>query len=143
MFNNRLVKIMFIILGTLTMIGVLALVLYHLVFNDEVEGKEPSIDQILKVSVETEEITTNLLSDHIIRTSFVIQLDNKKAKEEVEKRSFQVENIIIQELSDRKESDFRGSEGINELENSIGARINEIMQEGYVVDVYINQRLIQ
>ncbi|SDY71811.1 flagellar FliL protein [Evansella caseinilytica] len=143
MFKNRLANIMFIILITLTLIGALILVLYTQFFQETDASGEPTIEEILKVSVETEEITTNLLSNHIIRTKFVIQLDNKKAKSEFEKRDFQVNNIIIQELSDMKESDFRGSEGIEKLEERLRKALNEIMQEGEVVNVYMNQRVIQ
>ncbi|ADU30749.1 flagellar basal body-associated protein FliL [Evansella cellulosilytica] len=143
MVKNRLVNIMLIILITLTLIGVLATVLYTQVFQETRAEGEPTIDDILKVSVETEEITTNLLSNHIIRTQFVIQLDNDDAVNEFQKRDFQVENIIIQELSDMRESDFRGSEGIVKMQNGIKKRINEIMQSGEVVEVYMNKRMIQ
>lgn len=143
MFKNRLANIILIILLTLTIIGLVAFILYTYVSNDGAVNSEPSIDEIMDVTVETNEITTNLLSNHVIRTNFVIQLDNKKAKEELEKRNFQVNNIIIQELADREESDFSGSENIMKLEEEIGNRINEILDEGYVVEVYINQLVIQ
>lgn len=145
MFKNRLLNIMMIILGALTLIGILALVLYTQVFQaQEAQGeREPTIDQVLERSVETEEITTNLLSNHVIRSQFVFQLENPTAKTELEKRSFQVENIIIQELSDMRDADFQGSEGIKELEGRIKSEVNQIMQEGPVIEVYMNQRVIQ
>ena len=143
MFQNRLVNVMMVILAALTLAGALVLILYTQFYQETRAEGEPTINDILRVSVETDEITTNLLSSHIIRTRFVIQLDNTRAKSELEKRDFQIENIIIQELSDMKESDFRGSEGIKELEERIGDRINHIMQEGNVVKVYLNQRVIQ
>ena len=52
------------------------------------------------MSVDIKEITTNLASNDFIRISFKIQTDSKKAKEELEKRDFQVNNIIILELSE-------------------------------------------
>ena len=145
MFKNKVVNIMLIVLVTLTLVGAITIVLYTQIFKAEAEGaeREPTADEIVESSYQTEEITTNLLSNHIIRSTFVIQLDNKNAREELEKRSFQANNIIIQELSDRKESDFRGSEGIVELQQAIGSRLNELLQEGYVVEVYMNQRVIQ
>lgn len=134
---------MLVILITLTLIGALTLVLYTQVFQESVAHGEPTIDEILRTSVETEEITTNLLSNHVIRTQFVIQLDSTRAKTEFEKRDFQVNNIIIQELSDMKESDFRGSEGIRSLEKRVKDRVNEIMLDGEVVGVYMNRRIVQ
>ncbi|MCR6096050.1 flagellar basal body-associated protein FliL [Salipaludibacillus agaradhaerens] len=144
MFANRLVNIMLIVLAALTLIGVLTLVLYTQFFQEsDAEEGEPTIDQVLERSVETEEITTNLSSNNIIRSQYVIQLENNDAKKEFEKRSFQVENIIIQELSDMTATDFQGSAGIQGLEDRIKNRINEIMQDGEVVQVYMNQRVIQ
>ncbi|WP_416150943.1 flagellar basal body-associated protein FliL [Salipaludibacillus sp. HK11] len=143
MFQNRLINIMLIILVALTLVGVLALVLYTQVFQDSDPEGEPTIDQVLERSVETDEITTNLLSNHIIRSQFVIQLENDNAKDEFEKRSFQIENIIIQELSDMSASDFQGSEGIQQLEDRIRNEINQLMEDGDVIQVYMNQRVIQ
>ena len=144
MFKNKIVNIMLIILVTLTLVGAITIVLYTQLFKEDTDGepKAPTADEIVESSYQTEEITTNLLSNNIIRASFVIQLDNKKAKKEIEKRSFQVNDIIIQELSDRDSSDFKGSTGMVEIQDSIKARINEILLEGYVVEVYINQRVV-
>lgn len=143
MFRNKLVNIMLVILGVLTVAGVLTIVIYTQLAEETHAEGEPGIEEILKVTVETDEIITNLLSSHIIRTQFVIQLDNRNAKSELEKRDFQVENIIIRELSDMKESDFQGSEGIASLEKQIKDKVNEIMQDGTVEEVYLKQRVIQ
>lgn len=145
MFKNKIVNIMLIILVTLTLVGAITIVLYTQLFKEDTDGEAKALtaDEIVKSSYQTEEITTNLLSSDIIRASFVIQLDNPKAKVEIEKRSFQVKDIIIQELSDREKSDFKGSAGMVEIQDAIKARINEILLEGYVVEVYINQRVIQ
>ncbi|MCE7794597.1 flagellar basal body-associated protein FliL [Salipaludibacillus sp. CUR1] len=143
MFANRLVNIMLIILAALSLLGLLSVVLFTQFFQETEAVGEPTIDQVLERSVETEQITTNLSSNHIIRTQFVIELENNDAKSEMEKRNFQVENIIIQELSDMTDRDFQGSEGIQRLEDQIRSRVNEIMQDGQVIEVYMNQRVIQ
>ena len=143
MFRNKLVNIMLVILGALTVAGVLIIVIYTQFAEESHAEGEPGIEEFSKVTMETDEIITNLLSGHVIRTLFVIQLDNRNAKTELEKRDFQVENIIIRELSDMKESDFQGSEGISVLEKQIKEKVNEIMQEGTVEEVYLKQRVIQ
>ncbi|WP_096189119.1 flagellar basal body-associated protein FliL [Evansella halocellulosilytica] len=143
MFQNRLVNIMLIMLVALTLIGVLTLVLYTQFFQQTSAEGEPTIDEVLKVSAETEEITTNLLSNNIVRTTFVVQLENRNAKDEFTKRDFQVKNIIIQELSDLREGDLQGAEGIRGLEEQIRSRVNEVMQEGNVEKVYVKDLVIQ
>ncbi|SDN28297.1 flagellar basal body-associated protein FliL [Alkalicoccus daliensis] len=145
MFKNRLLNIMLIILVALTLIGVIAFVLYTQFF-EEAEADtdiQPTIEEVVARSIETEEITTNLLTNQIIRSSFVLEGEHEDARSELEMRNFQVENIIIAELSDMSAEDFRGSEGIRTLENNIREQLNEIMQEGEVVQVYMNQKVIQ
>lgn len=133
---------MVIILSTITLVGTTAFVILTKVTAGEGE-KEPSIDQVLKATVEIPEITTKLLSDDYIRISFNIQTDGKKGKEELEKREFQVSNIIIKELSNMTSEEFKGEEGIVNLENRLKDRINELMQDGTVVKVYATSFLPQ
>ncbi|EIJ81492.1 flagellar basal body-associated protein FliL [Bacillus methanolicus PB1] len=140
--NNNLLKIMFILLVAITLAGAVAVVAV-LKFTGEKEQKEPTIDEVLEMSVDVKDIVTNLASDDFIRISFKIQTDSKKAKEELEKRDFQVRNIIIQELSEKKTEELRGKEGKLKLEEDIQEKINSLMQEGKVVKVYITESLLQ
>lgn len=145
MFKNRLLNIMLIILIALTLIGVVTFVLYTQFFQTEEAEAEPevTIEEVVARSIETEEITTNLLTNQIIRTSFVIEAEHEDARNELEMRHFQVENIIIGELADRSVQDLSGSEGITAVEDNIRSKLNEIMQEGGVIQVYMNQKVIQ
>ncbi|MCT8139829.1 flagellar basal body-associated protein FliL [Anaerobacillus sp. CMMVII] len=143
MFKNKLVNIMLIILMTLTLIGGITLVLYYQSAKAEVSSKKPTIDDIIALSVDTNEITTNLLTNDYVRVAFKIQVDNSKAKKELEKRDFQVRNIIIRELSGMRASDFAGPLGIERLEELIKVKINEYMQDGVVVSVYTTGFVLQ
>jgi flagellar FliL protein len=127
---------MLIILIALTLIGGITLVLYNQFIKEVDPNREPTIDEIIALSVDMNEITTNLLTNDFVRVTFKIQVDNGKAKEELIKRDFQVKNIIIRELSGMRSSDFSGYEGIENLENVLQTKINEYMQDGKVVDVY-------
>lgn len=140
--NNKLLMTMIILLISITLIGAVALVLV-LKMTGETAHKEPSIEKVLEASVDVPTITTNLATDDFIRISFKIETDSKKAKEELEKRDFQVKNIIIQELSEKKTEELQGKEGKIKLEDSLKAGINELMQEGKVKKVYITESLLQ
>ena len=65
----------------------------------------------MKVSVDVPEITTNLKIGDYVKISFKVQTDGKKAKEEFKKRDFQIQNLIIAELSEMEASDLHGKEG--------------------------------
>lgn len=132
---------MLIILIAITLVGAVAVVVV-LKMTGEGEAKEPTIDEVLEASVDVPEITTNLASNDFIRISFKIQTDGKKAKEELEKRDFQVKNIIIHTLSEKKAEQISGSEGQTLLETELKDQINELMQEGKVEKVYITGSLL-
>jgi flagellar protein FliL len=142
LFKNKLLNITLIIIFAITLVGVTAFVVF-MKFTDQDGDKEPSADEIVKSSVEIEEITTNLASNDYIKISFTLQADSKKAKEELEKRNFQVRDIIISEISNMKAEQFEGNHGKELLKTNIKKRINEIMQEGTVVNVYITSFILQ
>ncbi len=134
---------MFIILLTLTLLGVVTVVLINYFSVDTDPNREMTIDEILSLSHETQEITTNLLSNDFVRIKFRIQVDNKRALSEIQKRNFQLENIIIRELAGKNASDLAGTEGIEQLENQLKFRFNELMQDGMVLQVYTTRWIIQ
>lgn len=140
--NNKLLTVMLIILVSITLIGVVLFVVITQM-NKQSSTLEPSIDDILKSSVDIPELTTNLADGQFIRIELKIQTDSKKAAEELTKRDFQTKNIIIEELAEMTEENLKGKEGIVLLESTIKARLNELMQEGEVQQVYITSYIIQ
>ncbi|MBY0120687.1 flagellar basal body-associated protein FliL [Bacillus sp. S/N-304-OC-R1] len=140
--NNKLVMIMLIMLVAIALVGTVAIIIVKQL-NDNSGSKEPTIDEVLAASVDVPQITTNLASNDFIRISFKIQTDSKKAKEELEKRDFQVKDIIIQELSEMKAEDVQGKDGQQKLKEDLKTKINKILQKGVVKQVYITENLLQ
>ncbi|MGF3102569.1 flagellar basal body-associated protein FliL [Rossellomorea sp. DUT-2] len=140
--KSKALTIMMILLVTITLVGVIALVVI-LKFSGDEEAKEPSIEEVIENSVDIPETTTNLMSNDFIRISFKIQTDSKKAKSELEKRDFQVNNIIIEELSELKAEELQGKKGKEMIETKVKDKVNSLMQEGMVEKVYITSMMIQ
>ncbi len=134
---------MIIILIVITLIGVVAFFVITNFTKGGADETQPTIDEILEQSVDIEEMTTNLIDGSYVVIQLKIQTDNKKAKEELEKRNFQIKNILIQELASMKSDQFKSKEGLIEVEDILKVRMNEILQEGTVQRVYITNRLIQ
>ncbi|WP_174880053.1 flagellar basal body-associated FliL family protein, partial [Metabacillus niabensis] len=67
----------------------------------------------------------------------------KKAKEELEQRVFQVNDLIISELSTMSAEQLDGNEGMNELKEKIKEKTNKLMQEGKVNKVYTTSYILQ
>lgn len=140
--KNKALTITLIILVSITLVGVVGLILW-LQLNNGNDSEEPTIDEILQASVDIEEITTNLSGKQFIRISLKIQTDNKKAAEELKKRDFQVKNMVIQELSEMEAKDLEGKAGKQAFEEAIKSQLNPLMQEGKVEKVYIVSYIIQ
>lgn len=141
--KNKALTITLIILVVITLVGIVGLIL-ALQFNKGANGpEEPSIDEIIEASVDVPEITTNLSGSQFIRISLKIQTDNKKAAEELAKRDFQVNNIVIQELSEMTPKDLEGKAGKQAFEDAIKSQLNPLMQSGEIEKVYIVSYIIQ
>ncbi|MYL70983.1 flagellar basal body-associated protein FliL [Halobacillus litoralis] len=134
-------KVMVITLSTLTVIGVVALVLV-LNFNGESEASgERSIDDIREASFLTEEITTDLQNGDYVRISFRVVTDSKESMEEMKKRDFQMQNVLLKELSTMDSDTFQS--GLSDLEAKVKLRLNDFMDEGEVTDVYTVNKVLQ
>ncbi|MFF5398096.1 flagellar basal body-associated protein FliL [Peribacillus butanolivorans] len=141
--KKKLLTIMLIMLVAITLVGVIAVVVVTKLSDPTSAEGKPSIDEIIKSSVEIPEITTNLSGNDYIKISFMVQTENKKAKQELEKRGFQVKNIIIAELSEMKATELTGKKGKEKLQDTLKTRINELMEEGKVEKVYITSSILQ
>lgn len=140
--NNKMLTMIIIVLVAIILIGVIAFVLLTQ-FNKPAGSMEPTIDEIVEASVEVPEITTNLADNKVVRVSLKIQTTNKDAAAELTKRDFQVKDIVIQELSEMEQKDLEGKKGKQVFQKSLKTRINELMQEGEIQEIYITSFITQ
>ncbi|KGP73995.1 flagellar basal body-associated protein FliL [Pontibacillus yanchengensis] len=139
--SSRLFKSMVTVLVVITIVGIVALILVLNTSGKEDANANPTIDQIVENSFETEELTTDLKNDRFVRIQFRIVTTGKDAKEELQKRDFQLKNILIKELSKMEENEFKS--GVANLESMLKLRLNELLAEGKVTDVYTIKKVLQ
>ncbi|ANB56749.1 flagellar basal body-associated FliL family protein [Anoxybacillus sp. B7M1] len=139
---SKLWKVTLMILVTITLVAAVALVIIFK-FTGDKQQTAPTADEILESSVDVPEITTNLADGSFIKISFKIQMNNEDAKAEAEKRDFQMKDIIIEQLSQMKPADFNGEQGKTHLKARLKEKINQIMQDGKVEQVYITSFILQ
>lgn len=140
--NNKLLTIMLIILLTITLVGVIAVVLVTQLNKGPETKEEQSIDEIVVSKIEVPEITTNLADGSFVRLQLTVQTTSEESAAELLKREFQVKNIVIQELSEMEEAALEGKQGKISFQNTIKSQVNELMQEGEVKQVYITSYII-
>jgi len=138
---NNLLKIMLISLSVLVISGIISFVVIMNITGKETRGEGRSIDDINANSFETPEITTDLKDGTFVRIQFQIITDEKKALKEVEKREFQIKNILIKELAIMTEEDFES--GLSDLEIALQEKLNKVMTDGTITDVYTISKILQ
>jgi flagellar protein FliL len=140
--KNKAVTIMLSMIVAIGLVGAAGYFGFQY-FSPKTEASEPTAKELDKLMVETEEITTNLADNSYVKIKFKIQADNKDAKHELEKRLFQVNNLIIYEISNKKTAELSGQKGLISLEETLKKEMNKFMQDGKVVRVYTTQKIIQ
>lgn len=138
---SKLLKTMFAMLALLLIAGSLVIAVVIYVQDDTSESNAQKLDKMVDYSYKTDDITTDLEDGRFVRIQFQIVTDSKKAKDEAEKREFQIKNILIKELADMKEKDFKS--GLNELEDTVQEKLNDVMSEGEIRDVYTINKILQ
>lgn len=141
--KNKALTIVLLIFVSITLVAVVAVALVLNNANSSASAGTPTADQMVVASVVVPEVTTNLADGDFVKMSFTIHTSDKNAKEELEKRMFQVSNIIISELSELNAEQLQGKQGKEQLQNIMKQSINGIMQEGTVEQVYITSSIIQ
>lgn len=138
---SKLVKTMVTSLAVLLIVAISALVVVLNVAGEAEENEEQTIEDMVKYSYQTPEVTTDLSDGSFVRIQFQVIADGKKAHEEVSQRDFQITNFLIKELSVMSEEDFKS--GLSELEETIKTKLNEVMTEGQITDVYTINKILQ
>ncbi|MGM9932494.1 flagellar basal body-associated protein FliL [Pradoshia sp.] len=140
--RNKLMAAGAILMAVIILLGAGAVFYYIKYINNESQ-EELSIEQVIKHSVEVPEITTNLNDDTLIQISFMIETDGKKAREELEKREFQIKDIVINELSEIDADQLKGKKAKQDLEDKLTEQIDGLMQEGRIVQIYTTSSILQ
>ena len=106
--------------------------------------KPLSAEELSKVSVDTDSITTNLASqDHFAVVQFNIQLSSVKAKEETEKRTAEIRAAIIATVAGLTKEELVGTEGIATLEQEISSKLDSVIEKGHVERVLVTEFKVQ
>ncbi|MBH5316634.1 flagellar basal body-associated FliL family protein [Paenibacillus sp. GSMTC-2017] len=136
------------ILLSITLIAIVAIILFKSLFNDEAdakEAKEPVKIEVLtatervEVTSELKEFRRNLKDpEYVVIVNFAFQLDKKKTKEDFDKLlEIEVKPIISRTLADMTAEELNGSKGEDALESKLLTLINPIIPKGKLVKVEI------
>ncbi len=111
----------------------------------EAEVDKPlSAEEVEKLSVATDIITTNLASPGSYGVvQFNILLSDKDTKKEAEKRTAEVRAAVIATVASFEKDELIGENGIETLETAVAARLAEVFQKGTVDRVLVTEFKVQ
>src|SRR5699024_9982939 len=113
-------RFLFMIISFLLLLIVSGVIIWQLFKEPKPSSLSIGIkaDELMKYTVETDELTTNLAQHGFILLQFQLQADSAQGKEELELRMPQLRQLMIRIVSDKTLADLKGVEGISSLEDS-------------------------
>ena len=109
--------------------------------QSSVEGVESSplpASKVKELSVEINDVLTNLSSGEFVKVSFTFVMNNDPGKEEFTLLDFKIKSIIINTLADLTPEQLQGSQGKDFLVTTIMNQINQhVLSKGKVREISI------
>ncbi|MBX6394175.1 MAG: flagellar basal body-associated FliL family protein [Alicyclobacillaceae bacterium] len=103
----------------------------------------PSAAELAKARYDLPQMTTNLAGGSVIQLTVSLQGDSAKTREELELRKVQVQDAVNDILHNWKREDLEKPQGQEKLKADILKRVNEILRDGRVVQVYLPSIIVQ
>lgn len=138
--SSKPFKILIISLLIIAISGMTAIVFILLDEGDN-SDRELTIDEQIEYSYTTEQINLDLKNNNFAQLQFNIITDGTSAREEIEKRQFQFKNLLIKESVVLTATDLQSH--LDELEKNLKEKMNELMTEGEITDIYIVSKIVQ
>ncbi|TXK68113.1 flagellar basal body-associated FliL family protein [Paenibacillus sp. N3.4] len=107
--------------------------------------KAPSAEAVKANTAIIKDILTNLSgSQNFIKISFAFELENSKAKTEFDSLlDSAVKGTIVQTLGDMTKEQIDGSKGSDNLTSTLMNKINPLLQQGKIKQIWITDKVLQ
>jgi flagellar protein FliL len=152
MFQNKMLQWLIMILIAITLIVLAGFVLWDYMDRkampadpnqqaiqsvENVKAQKRSAEAVKNSTVEIQDIMTNLSTKDIVKLSLAFEMDGEKSKKEFELLDFKVKAVIYQTLADTTPDQIRGSKGQDQLSATLINKINPLLTQGKVKQIYI------
>jgi flagellar FliL protein len=160
-FKNKIFILIVSILIAITLILTAAFVLWNFMEKNN-QSKDPAVqaqEAVASVkptkapSAETVKANTSIIKDiltnlsgsqNFIKISFAFELENSKAKAEFDSLlDSAVKGTIVQILGDMTKDQIEGSKGSDSLTSTIMNKLNPLLHEGKIKQIWITDKVLQ
>ncbi len=93
-----------------------------------------------------DQFLVNLLSEsgsRFLKTTLNLELSEQTLSPEIDKKKPLIRDIIIRTLSSKTYEDVSTSKGKERLKDELVTKINEILRDGYIKNVYFTDFIVQ
>lgn len=137
--SNKMFRVILITLAILAVLG-LGGVIYLLTQNED-PNRELTFEEQVDYSFTTEVINLDLADQRYVQLQFNILTSNQNARDEIELREFQFQNILIKETVHMTSEELQSD--LAQFETTLKVEMNKLMQEGEITDIYIVSKIVQ
>ncbi|SEN58617.1 flagellar FliL protein [Amphibacillus marinus] len=138
--TNKAFKVVLTCLIMITIIG-LALVIFLLLNNNNADNDVITIDDQIEASYMTEAMNIDLSDNRYAQLQFRIITDSVDTRDEMEKRIFQFQNLLIKETVDMNSEELNSD--LSAFETRLKDEMNVFMEDGEITDIFIVSKIIQ
>lgn len=93
-----------------------------------------------------DQFVVNLLSEsgsRFLKLELNLELDNEKLSPEIDGKKPLIRDIIIRTLTSKTYEDISTAKGKERLKDEIVSRLNEVLRDGYIKNVYFTDFIVQ
>jgi len=114
--------------------------------NETVTEKDKKKKETLGPMIELDDFVVNILDGeqmHYLKASITIEVNNGQTKGEVENRNPQIRDAIILLMGNKKYNELRDLQGKLQLRAELQQRINSLLPQGQVENIYFTEFVVQ
>jgi flagellar FliL protein len=108
------------------------------------EAKQPEVPQ--SVALELGNFLVNLSDPggkRYLKIAIQLELTNQQASQELNKRNVEVRDMLLMILSSKEYSDIGTASGKMVLKRELATRLNKMLKDGQVKEIYFTEFLVQ
>lgn len=143
--KNKLFRTSILIMAMISLLGVVAIFAYTYLKKpaNSTEASAISPQDLAATQFVLDKMTTNLQGANFVQISLVLQADSKKAKDELDLRKAQVQDVVNSILHNTTKVDLDQPDGQEKLKQAIMKQVNGLLTEGKVTNIYITEIIVQ
>ncbi|CAB3392502.1 Flagellar protein FliL [Kyrpidia spormannii] len=136
--SKALTWVLIVVLAAAVAVGA-----WYVIGSRATSSGPPTAADLAKTRYDLPQMTTNLAGGSVIQLSISLQASSDQAKGELELRKVEIQDAVNDILHSWKREDLDQPQGQEKLKGDIMKRVNELLHNGRVTQVYFPSIIVQ